>query len=53
MSKPKQQYSGGMSNFNTQTISDATFSNSSQSTQTFTARNKGKKVIRDDRFDAM
>jgi hypothetical protein len=41
MCKPKQQYS------------DTTFSNPSQSTQTFAARNKGKKVIRDDKFDAM
>ena len=51
MSKPKQQYSGGMSNLTiASSSSDATFSNPSQSPQ---AKNKGKKVIRDDRFDAM
>ncbi|CAG8436411.1 921_t:CDS:2 [Rhizophagus irregularis] len=53
-SKPKQSYSGGMSNkppsFNTSSISETTASSPSQSTQpsAFTLKNKGKKVIRDE-----
>ncbi|CAB5091853.1 unnamed protein product [Rhizophagus irregularis] len=50
ISKPKQSYSGGMSNkppsFNTSSISETTASSPSQSTQpsAFTLKNKGKKL---------